>query len=132
MRIMLVTALAMSLAGCSGIDFYGDEPAPRETATEAAPAVDPAAEAVDVAALPPAEPGTVATASSPSTAAAPGVQPSPPPSIARSTAPSVHCTELAKLRTRDAAYGGEDEATQDSVYRRTYADCVAWETRHRS
>lgn len=130
MRMLLTTALALSLAGCSDMDFFGEESAPPPGPTAAAPVettvlAEPAAEATNVA-------PTVPVASAPATPAAPGVQPPPPPSIARTTPPSVHCTELAKLRSRDAAYAGEDEETQDVVYHRTYSDCVTWETRHRS
>ena len=45
---------------------------------------------------------------------------------------SNRCRKLAKQRSGDAAYAGEDEKTQQSVYDRTYADCIAWDTRHAS
>ncbi|MEI9931902.1 MAG: hypothetical protein WDM89_15530 [Rhizomicrobium sp.] len=45
---------------------------------------------------------------------------------------SAHCTALAKMRARDAAVEGEDFDTQESVYKRVYADCVAWDAAHRS
>ena len=45
---------------------------------------------------------------------------------------SDHCRKIAKDRAGDAAYSGEDEETQQSVYSRTYADCVAWDNKHAS
>jgi len=142
MRILLVTAVALSLTGCADTNFYGDSSEPARQQATAAPPPAEAAEATNVAAqpLPPAEPAAQPMASAAPAAtsmplaasAAPGVQPTPPPSIAQTTPPSVHCTELAKLRARDAAYSGEDEQVQDQVYRKTYADCLDWETRHRS
>jgi len=41
-----------------------------------------------------------------------------------------HCQELAKQRSADVASRGEDDTIQSEVSRRTYADCIAWETRH--
>jgi len=41
-----------------------------------------------------------------------------------------HCQELAKQRAADVASQGEDDTIQSEVSRRTYADCIAWETRH--
>jgi hypothetical protein len=41
-----------------------------------------------------------------------------------------HCQELAKQRAANVASQGQDDAIQSEVSRRTYADCIAWETRH--
>jgi hypothetical protein len=35
------------------------------------------------------------------------------------------------LRSGDAAFEGEDSDTQEAVFKRAYADCVAWDQAHR-
>jgi hypothetical protein len=40
------------------------------------------------------------------------------------------CARLATQRAHDAEYSGEDEATQRSVYDKTYSDCLAWDKQH--
>jgi hypothetical protein len=42
-----------------------------------------------------------------------------------------HCARLATQRAHDAEYSGEDEATQRSVYDKTYSDCLAWDKQHK-
>ncbi|MBV9993525.1 MAG: hypothetical protein JOZ72_19795 [Alphaproteobacteria bacterium] len=115
MRWMLVAALAAGLSGCSDMDFFGDSTASNDVA--------PAVKATPPAPPPSAAPDVTGTAVQPPGEAAPQV-------VAHTTAPSAHCASLAKLRARDAAYAGEDEETQQSVYDRTYADCSQWDARH--
>ena len=129
MRTVLVAAaLAMGLSGCADSDFvehpitslipsWGDEAKPAAPAQAASATETPA-------------PASVAPQSptAPSEGAPPAVQAA---QLAPSAATNAHCRQLAGLRSRDAAYAGEDEETQDAVYSRTYAECTAWEARHR-
>lgn len=117
MRWMLVAALALGLSGCSDMDFFGEQAASNDVAPAAA-------------ATPPAPPPSTAADTTGTAAQPPGE--SAPVVVAHTTSPSAHCTNLAKLRARDAAYAGEDEDTQQAVYDRTYADCIQWDARHRS
>ena len=118
MRWMLAAALAFGLSGCSDMDFFGDS---TTAGSDSAPAV----QATPPAPPPSAAPDVTGTAVQPPGESAPAV-------VAHTTGPSAHCASLAKLRARDAAYAGEDEETQQSVYDRTYADCTEWDARHRS
>ena len=122
MRAFLVIALTLTLplglSACSDWDgsFFGDS----DAAHEATPA--PMAEAAAAA------PAPVVTAQ------AQEASPAPVTSTARANAaPRMsgdRCAKLAKQRAGDAAYQGEDEGTQRSVYDRTYAGCMDWDARH--
>ncbi|GEM_PF-2060982 len=120
MRAFLVTALTLTLtlglSACSDWDgsFFGDS----DAAHEATPA--PMAEA-------PAAPAPVVTAQAQEAA------PAPMSAAPANTAPrpsGERCAKLAKQRAGDAAYQGEDEGTQRSVYDRTYAGCMDWDAKH--
>ena len=54
------------------------------------------------------------------------------PAAAAAAVPNMHCTNLAKQRAIDSAYEGEDPDTQRAVYDKTYSDCLAWDSKHRS
>jgi hypothetical protein len=155
----LAALLALGLTGCSDggslVPAWNDdtpqarraEPAPPMAASQPvetaqmAPIdeaqMSPAASARPAAAspMPAASPAPMSTASaSPPQAAA-----SQPLSLQAQDAPqaqpaavSDHCRKIAKDRAGDAAYSGEDEETQTSVYNRTYADCIAWDNKHAS
>ncbi len=43
-----------------------------------------------------------------------------------------HCSKLAKQRAGDASFAGEDTETQRAVYDKTYADCLDWDSKHKS
>jgi hypothetical protein len=116
MRPFLVIALTLGLCGCSdwnGSFFGSDDARPAEAA--AAPAAEPA----------PAM--SSAPAQMTETQPASTAQPSVRPSDSRG-----RCTTLARQRASDAAYAGEDEGTQQSVYDRTYAGCMDWDAKHAS
>jgi hypothetical protein len=126
MRIILAAAVTLCLTGCSDTNFFGESsgsssPPPQASAPAAAPA--------PVAAAPESAPPSAAAEAAPLSAA-----PAAQPGVQQMASPEAgpHCTEIAKLRARDAAYAGEDSDTQDSVYHRTYAECMAWDARHRS
>ncbi|MBV8978407.1 MAG: hypothetical protein JO261_04795 [Alphaproteobacteria bacterium] len=98
--------MALGLCGCSDVDsFFG--PDSSDGPQVAAPAADT---------------GAGAAASEQSAAAAAPVAPAP--------LSKEHCTKLARQRAEDAAYEGEDEETQESVYNRTLSECTAWDQRH--
>lgn len=123
---LIVVALALGLSGCGGMNFWGDsEPAPAPVA-EAAPA--PAEQSPSQ--MPDATPPAAAPAPVMTTQAAAADQP-PAASSAVSVQSNTHCTSLAKMRAGDAAAEGEDFDTQEAVYKRVYADCVAWDAAHR-
>ena len=136
MRMMFAIVLALGLSGCSNTDFFGDSASDAPTTSSAseqqtAPAqpapVQSAAAAQPTAAAPPAAPqGDTDTTVAEQTQ----VQVQPAPVAQASASPSVHCTTLAKQRAQDAAFQGEDADTQESVYNRTYSDCVAWDLKH--
>jgi hypothetical protein len=122
MRAFLVIALTLGLCACSNWDgsFFGDS----DAAHEATPAPAPMAEAP----MAPA-PAPVTTAQAQET----------PPAAPMSAAPVMsappqasgdRCAKLARQRAGDAAYQGEDEGTQRSVYDRTYSGCMDWDARH--
>ena len=122
MRAFLVIALTLTLtpglSACSNWDgsFFGDS----DAAHEATPA--PMAEA------PTAAPAPVVTAQVQDASPAPAMSAAP-----ANTAPRMsgdRCTKLAKQRAGDAAYQGEDQGTQRSVYDRTYAGCMDWDAKH--
>lgn len=119
MRTVLVLLLALGLVGCSDvgslIPYWDDEDDVRRA--EAAPPAEPVANA-PTPSIPAFQPLSVETAQL--------------PPRAKPAAVSDHCRKIAKLRASDAAYAGEDEETQESVYSRTYADCVAWDSKHAS
>lgn len=57
----------------------------------------------------------------------------PTPMSAASANPAQkHCRELARQRKSDADMQGEDEPTQNEVYRRSLAQCLDWDARHAS
>jgi hypothetical protein len=115
MRAFLVIALTLGLCGCSNWDgsFFDSD-----AAREATPAPAPVAEAP----LPP-----VAAAQTQEAAPAP----MPQASVDAAPRPAAgHCVALARQRASDAAYQGEDEETQHSVYDRTYAECMDWDSKH--
>jgi hypothetical protein len=130
MRAFLVIALAIGLSACSDWDgsFYGDGGAHEATPADMPMAAAPA----PVAASAPA-PAPMAS-STPAPMAAPETAPVRTERAATAdTAPRPsgdHCAKLARARASDAAYQGEDEGTQRSVYDRTYADCMDWDAKH--
>ncbi len=117
MRTVLAVAIAsLSLAGCGSMDFFGDSITPPP---QTAPASSTQTMSSNAAA--PADPAAIP---SPSTS-------SPATSTAQAAASSkTHCTALAKQRATDVAFQGEDSDTQESVYNRTYSDCVTWDLKH--
>lgn len=119
MKKVLVVAMALGLSACGSIDFFGD------SANDGAPAADASAPVRQ-------EPAQVAVAEPEAVQSAPSASApiSPPPVTQAASSPSAHCTALAKQRATDAAYQGEDGDTQESVYNRTYSDCVAWDLKH--
>jgi hypothetical protein len=121
MRVALAFALALSLSACTNWDgsFFGDSTA-REAQPADMPAPAPAPMAESAVPAPMAEAVTPAPAR---TADAAPVNTAPRPA-------SDHCIKLAKARASDAAYQGEDDTTQRSVYDRTYADCMDWDAKH--
>jgi hypothetical protein len=44
--------------------------------------------------------------------------------------PRADCREVAKERSTDAEANGYDLETAETVYKGTYADCVAWQKKH--
>lgn len=113
MRWMLVAVAALWLSGCADVDFFGDA---SNTATPAS------ADTTGTAAQPPGQAMAVQ-------AAPPQIAPAQAMTAAPTT-PSAHCAKIARQRAGDSAYSGEDPDTQQAVYDRTYADCVAWDARH--
>ena len=115
MRAALAIALALSLSACSDWngDFFGSGDV-REAQPAAADASAPAPLASAPASVTSTAPASVA------------------PVAASPRATSDHCRALARQRAGDAAYGGEDEQTQQSVYDRTYAGCMDWDSKHAS
>jgi hypothetical protein len=115
MRAFLVIALAVGLTACSDWngDFFGSGDV-RQAQPAPAPAAAPEASA----------PAPLASAPAPVS--------SPAPIAASPRATSDHCRNLARQRAGDAAYAGEDEETQQSVYDRTYAGCMDWDSKHAS
>jgi hypothetical protein len=132
MKTILAAALALSLAGCANTDFFGDSSAgaPPPAPVAAAPAPAPVASAPEPAPAATSQADLEAMPPPTSMAAAPAPMPMPQQTASPDT--GTHCTQIAKLRARDAAYAGEDSETQDSVYHRTYAECVDWAAKHRS
>jgi hypothetical protein len=144
MRRILAIAILVGLSGCGSTDFFGDSASTPEAASAPAqPQSAPAPAVQTVAEQPPA----------PVDAHAPLQQPAPPEAmqIAAEQAPvasttqampalaaqasadiGAHCRTLAKQRSIDAAFEGEDGDTQTEVYQRTYRDCIAWDVAHRS
>jgi hypothetical protein len=120
MRVLLVVALTLGLSACSDWDgsFFGSDDAHEAQPADAAPA-------------PAAEP---ASAASPAPAQLTQAQPAeaPQPASIRPSDARGRCTKLARQRASDAAYAGEDEETQQSVYDRTYAGCMDWDAKHAS
>jgi hypothetical protein len=120
MRVALAFALALSLSACTNWDgsFFGDS-----NAHEAQPA--------EVQAAPPPAPMAESTAPAPmAEAPAPARMAEAAPVNTAPRPASDHCAKLARARASDAAYQGEDETTQRSVYDRTYADCMDWDAKH--
>ena len=113
MRAFLVIALALGLCGCSDWNgnFFGSDDAREAQPAEPAPAMSGA----------PAQ----MTETQP-------VQTAQPPASIRPSDSRGRCTTLARQRASDAAYAGEDEGTQQSVYDRTYAGCMDWDAKHAS
>ena len=127
MRAALIITLALSLSGCGSVNFWGEtdsEPAPVPQ-EQAAPASTEQSVSQMPAAPPAAAPAPAVTAQ------AMADQPPQPAATVASPQSSAHCTALAKMRAGDAAAEGEDVDTQESVYKRVYADCVAWDAAHR-
>jgi len=133
MKIALVLAVAsLGLAGCGSMDFFGDSGSAQE------PSSPPADTSQSVAATPapvasPAPESQMASTQQDASdmSAAPTPTASYAPVAQAAASPSAHCTTLAKQRAQDAAFQGEDADTQESVYNRTYSDCVAWDLKHR-
>ncbi|HEX4293264.1 MAG TPA: hypothetical protein VHZ29_03955 [Rhizomicrobium sp.] len=119
MRVFLAIALALGLSACSDWNgsFFGSD-----DAHEAQPA-----SAADAAPAP-----AMSAAPAQMTEARPAETPPPPPSDVHPSDPKGHCALLARQRAGDAAYAGEDETTQQSVYDKTYAGCMDWDARHAS
>ena len=141
MKSSFALAFALMLSGCTDIDLFGDEdsatpppaaeqtlpPPPAQTAAAAPAAQTPAmAPAADPSAAPEAQPMAAPAEGEPPAVSAARSAPAP------NVAVSAHCSTLAKLRAGDAAFQGEDPDTQHAVYDRTYADCLAWDSQHRS
>lgn len=134
---------AIGLSGCADsmdlIPSWGDDarpatPAPDTTQTPSpvAPAeTAPPSVSTSVQPVTSAENAAPGTAVAPAEGAPPAVQAAQAAPMPAPAATNNHCRDLASLRSRDAAYSGEDEETQESVYNRTYAECVAWDARHR-
>ena len=124
MRVFLAIALTLGLCGCSDWNgsFFGYDDAHE---AQAAPAPAPVAEPA------PAPMSAAAPAQMTQTQPAEMSAPLPPASIQPSDTRG-RCTTLAKQRAADAAYAGEDEETQQSVYDRTYAGCMDWDAKHAS
>jgi len=119
MRVILTIALTLGLCACSDWNggFFGADDVHEAQPADAAPA-PVAAEPAPVPAPQMAE------------VPAPVESPSPPASVRPHA--NEHCTTLARQRASDAAYSGEDEETQQSVYDRTYSGCMAWDAKHAS
>ncbi len=127
MRLALAALIAFGLSGCADggslIPLWDDDDTAQARQAEPAP---PAAAPVETAQMAPVG-DTAPPASQPLS-----VQTAQLPPLAQPAAIGDHCRRIAKQRSTDAAYAGEDEETQESVYNRTYSDCVAWDTRHAS
>jgi hypothetical protein len=125
MRAFLAMALALGLCGCSDWNgsFFGSDDA-HEVQAASAPVAEPA---------PAPEPTPAMSTSAPAqmTQTQPAEMAQPPASI-QPGGTKGRCTTLARQRASDAAYAGEDEETQQSVYDRTYAGCMDWDARHAS
>jgi hypothetical protein len=122
MRAFLAIALALGLSACSDWNgsFFGSDDAHEAQAAPAMQAAEPA----------PAPAPAMSAAPARMTQAQPAeVQ---PPSDIHPSDPKGHCALLARQRAGDAAYAGEDETTQQSVYDKTYAGCMDWDARHAS
>ena len=52
--------------------------------------------------------------------------------IVPSPSAAAGCTRVADERASDAAFADFDEAAQQVVHDKTYADCMAWASRHAS
>lgn len=124
MKMALAALLAIGLAGCadsgSMIPLWSDDDATPVRTAEPAPPAEAAPQPL--------------AASTPAPAASQplSLQTAQLPTRAQPAAVSDHCRKIAKQRAGDAAYGGEDPDTQEAVYNRTYADCVAWDSKHAS
>ena len=88
-KIVIVIAAAISLAGCGGLDSYLYDDPPTTSASSAE--------------------GSGGASAAPANA---------------------HCEALARQRASDAEPNGDDEDTEEAIYRFTYDDCVAWDARH--
>jgi hypothetical protein len=139
MRRILAVGILVGLSGCANTDFFGESTSAPEAASAAASSQSAPSPAIQTAAGQPPEPTDSPTSlqqPAPSQAAerAPvteSMQQAMP--AAQATADvSAHCRTLAKQRSIDAAFQGEDGDTQTEVYQRTYRDCVAWDAAHRS
>jgi hypothetical protein len=124
MRAFLAIALTLGLCGCSDWNgsFFGYDDTHE---AQAAPA--PVAEPAPAPVMSTAAPSQMTQAQPAETS-----EPQPPASIQPRGSIGAHCTILAKQRAADAAYAGEDEETQQSVYDRTYAGCMDWDAKHAS
>ncbi len=127
MRMILTVALTLGLCGCSdwGGSFFGSDDVHEAQPADTAPAQAAAAPAPAIDRTPAAEP-----APQMAEAPAPVESPSPPASVRPHA--NAHCIQLARQRASDAAYAGEDEETQQSVYDRTYSGCMDWDAKHAS
>jgi len=131
MKIALVLAVAsLGLAGCGSVDFFGDSGSAPEQSSQ----LPDTSQSVAAMPTPAASPASSQMASTqPDTtdmSAVPAPTASYAPVAQAAASPSAHCTTLAKQRAQDAAFQGEDPDTQESVYNRTYSDCIAWDMKH--
>jgi hypothetical protein len=126
---VLVIAMALGLSACGSIDFFGDSPSEAPVTADTSVQARPEPPAMQPTA--PVQPAPVQSASAAQVDADDSVAAQPPPiSSAPAASSSAHCSALAKQRAIDAAFQGEDGDTQESVYNRTYSDCVAWDLKH--
>jgi hypothetical protein len=129
MRIVLASMLLLGLGACSDVgslvpawdDDTPDTPAVRTA--EPMPAQPMPAESEAMPAEAP--PAATAPASQPLSVETARLPPQAAPAAVNS-----HCQKIARQRATDAAYAGEDEETQEAVYNRSYADCMAWDSKH--
>ena len=118
MKRSIVIAMTLALSACGNTNFYGD------SVDDASPTADIPAQSQQGTTVAPAQAAAVLPLSTQS------VLQSPVPATQATASSQIHCKALAKQRAMDAAFQGEDGDTQESVYNRTYSDCVAWDMRH--
>jgi hypothetical protein len=124
MKVFVVVALALVLSGCESMDFFGNA----DSDAPVTPVADSSAPPPAAASAPQQE--TMTDTADAADAQAPMTQDAPATVAQASSSARPHCMALARQRAQDAAYGGEDPDTQEAVHDRTYAECMAWESKH--